>query len=177
MCWAVPNMQEALLAAAHVHVTVQTHPHSHISFASSFSILISPPPSSTLISPFKCSILIPQPFRSHTLTICLPQIWPHLPAPALWPSSMPPLLSPKIRRMAQLLAERQQATDARFEQAGVEDRWAAIVFVETKASSQPGTSVAMACKPVAISRVQLPNSWPRQSLSRACLQAEPHLVM
>jgi hypothetical protein len=48
---------------------------------------------------------------------------------------MPPLLSPKVRRVAQLLAEKQQTADAGFEQAGVQDRWAAIVFVETKVSS------------------------------------------
>lgn len=63
--------------------------------------------------------------------ICL-QIWPALPAPAIWPSSMPPLLSPKVKRIAQLLAEQQAAEDARLEQAGKEDRWASIVFVETK---------------------------------------------
>lgn len=59
---------------------------------------------------------------------------------------MPPLLSPKIRCVAQLLAERQQETDAGFEQAGVEDRWAAIVFVETKVSIQPGMSVLLHAK-------------------------------
>lgn len=45
---------------------------------------------------------------------------------------MPPLLSPKVKRVAQLLAEQQVIEDARLEQAGKDDRWASIVFVETK---------------------------------------------
>jgi hypothetical protein len=76
---------------------------------------------------------------------CAAQIWPNLPAPALWPSSMPPLLSPKVRLVAQLLADRQQKADAQLQQAGTEDRWAAIVFVETKVKHE-GLSAAGRCR-------------------------------
>jgi hypothetical protein len=59
------------------------------------------------------------------------QIWPELPAPSLWPSSMPPLLSPKVKRVARHLSDRQR-------QAGEGQDWAAIVFVETKVRLTPG---------------------------------------
>lgn len=58
---------------------------------------------------------------------------------------MPPLLSSKVRRLARLLADRQQQADAQLTQAGKEDRWAAIVFVETKVSVG-GLSAAECCQ-------------------------------
>jgi hypothetical protein len=56
------------------------------------------------------------------LLLWLMQMWPHMPAPSLWPRSLPPLLSPKLKAVLRLLADKQQQQEG----------WAGIVFVERK---------------------------------------------
>jgi hypothetical protein len=76
------------------------------------------------------AVPLPQPTVAHHIpvmsTCCRPaQIWPRLPAAQPWPAHMPPLLSPKVVRVARLLDEKCAA-------AGRGADWSAIVFVETK---------------------------------------------